>query len=626
MRLSTPVPIRRRLAAATALLVVLAAAATALGAPKAADTRTLLLTERFTPDAVPAASNPLATSLVALRGETEGFQLAIQSPGGKLKASLAATSDPFFLGRVRILRAGFVNVATPSAVVSLGAGTYEDPLPPQVAGGMATTAGKWAGFVILVDVPRGALAGSYHGQIDVTDDTGAAVAQQPFDLKVSTVQTIQPTDKTAFKAIGGFLTGWYLNYAPIGDPQADNGKKLLQLYTSLTGFLAQHGITPTGWDYGRPDKTGHYADGSCGTCWWRSPEFPVTYQSQSWPAKVLPARGDKFTLERDWVKHGATYLKNVGAYWKSKDWVGDNSYLWVWDEPGNKQETKDIPAINKLVHENVPGAKAFATAFPYERTKDRKLCKKFGNRACHVFKGQKTDNTVLWNGGDDDLDAWLIAAHRYYGKWTSGLEQQYRIDHTLDAYKLQQKLRARGKEVWSYTYFMPTTSIPQLTIDGPPTDSRLLMLWNGYEANKGWLIWHMNRWVDGHTLNAAKAKPRNPYEDTVSSKTPKGQLANGDVSLFYPPVSAQYGLTDPTAQPVTSIRFEELRDGIEDVNLVSLYRAKFGDAATRKAMGAVFGKVQVVAGGGFTWPSYSNQGLAGRMEQLRRTLIAGLES
>ena len=25
-------------------------------------------------------------------------------------------------------------------------------------------------------------------------------------------------------------------------------------------------------------------------------------------------------------------------------------------------------------------------------------------------------------------------------------------------------------------------------------------------------------------------------------------------------------------------RFEELRDGIEDVNLVSLYRAKFGDA------------------------------------------------
>jgi hypothetical protein len=626
MRLLSPVSTRHRLALATALLVVLAAAATAFGATKTADSRALLLTERFTPDAAPAISNPLATSLVALRGETEGFQLAVQAPGSKLRASLAATSDPFFLGKVRILRAGFVNVASPSAVVSLGAGTYEDPLPAQGPGGLDTTAGKWAGFVILVDVPRGALPGSYVGQIDVDDGTGAVVAQQAFILKVSPVQAIAPSDKSAFKAIGGFLTGWYLDHAPIGDPQADNGAKLLKLYTSLTGFLAQHGITPTGWDYGRPDKNGHYADGSCKTCWWRSPEFPLAYQSQAWPAKVVPARGDKFTLERDWSKHGATYLKNVGSYWKSNDWVGNNSYLWVWDEPGNKQETKDIPAIDKLVHQHAPGVKAFATAFPYERTKDRKLCKKFGNRACHTFPGQKTDNTMLWNGGDDDLDAWLIAAHRYYGKWTSGLEKQYRIDRSLDAYRLQQKLRARGKEVWSYTYFMPTQAIPQLTIDGPPTDPRLLMLWNGYEANKGWLIWHMDRWVDGHTLNAAKAKSRNPYQDTVSSKTPKGQLANGDVSLFYPPVAAQYGLADPTAQPVTSIRFEEIRDGIEDVNLISLYRDKFGETATRKALGAIFGKVQVVPNGGYTWPTYSNQGLAARMEQVRRTLIAGLES
>src|SRR6478735_10334355 len=123
MRLSSPASAHGRMALVIGLLVILAAAATAFGATKAADTRALLLTERFTPDAAPAVSTPLATSLVALRGETEGFQLAIQAPGSKLRASLAATSDPFFLGRVRILRAGFVNVASPSAVVSLGAGT-----------------------------------------------------------------------------------------------------------------------------------------------------------------------------------------------------------------------------------------------------------------------------------------------------------------------------------------------------------------------------------------------------------------------------------------------------------------------------------------------------------------------
>jgi hypothetical protein len=36
--------------------------------------------------------------------------------------------------------------------------------------------------------------------------------------------------------------------------------------------------------------------------------------------------------------------------------------------------------------------------------------------------------------------------------------------------------------------------------------------------------------------------------------------------------------------------------------------------------------VQVVANGGFTWPAYSNTGMADRMEQVRRTLITALAS
>src|SRR4051794_24700868 len=250
MRQSSPVSVSRRLAVAIALLLVLAAAATAFAAPKTAETRTLLLTQRFTPDTAPAASDPLAQSLVVQRGETEGFQLVVRAPGTRLKARLAATSDPFFVGKTRFLRAGFVNVATPSAVVSLGAGKYEDPLPPQTSAGLTTTPGQWGGFVVLIDVPRGAIPGTYHGAITVSDETGADVADQPFDLKVSTVQAIAPTDRQSFKAIGGFLTGWYLNFAPIGDPQADNGTKLLKLYGNLTTFLARHMITATGWDYG----------------------------------------------------------------------------------------------------------------------------------------------------------------------------------------------------------------------------------------------------------------------------------------------------------------------------------------------------------------------------------------
>jgi hypothetical protein len=91
-------------------------------------------------------------------------------------------------------------------------------------------------------------------------------------------------------------------------------------------------------------------------------------------------------------------------------------------------------------------------------------------------------------------------------------------------------------------------------------------------------------------------------------------------------LASRYGLTDPTAPPVSSLRLEEIRDGIDAVNLVSLYRDRFGDAATRKAFGTIFGKVRVVPGAGYTWPEYSNSGLSNRMEQLRRTMIAALES
>jgi hypothetical protein len=73
----------------TRAVVALGAATAALAATRAAETRTLLLSERFTPDAAPAASSPLAAKLVALRGETGGFQPAIQALGAKLCARLA---------------------------------------------------------------------------------------------------------------------------------------------------------------------------------------------------------------------------------------------------------------------------------------------------------------------------------------------------------------------------------------------------------------------------------------------------------------------------------------------------------------------------------------------------------
>ena len=93
----------------------------------------------------------------------------------------------------------------------------------------------------------------------------------------------------------------------------------------------------------------------------------------------------------------------------------------------------------------------------------------------------------------------------------------------------------------------------------------------------------------------------------------------------YPPISRQYGLTDPLAEPVSSLRFESLRDGIEDADLVALYREQFGSRGRAARSPAGLRPVRKPAGVGWTWAKYRNYGLAPRLEQVRRRLIERLE-
>ncbi len=56
---------------------------------------------------------------------------------------------------------------------------------------------------------------------------------------------------------------------------------------------------------------------------------------------------------------------------------------------------------------------------------------------------------------------------------------------------------------------------------------------------------------------------RDPYQDPLSRDT-STRSANGDSSIIYPGYYPAYGLTDPYAAPVSSLRLEALRDGLED--------------------------------------------------------------
>jgi len=145
------------------------------------------------------------------------------------------------------------------------------------------------------------------------------------------------------------------------------------------------------------------------------------------------------------------------------------------------------------------------------------------------------------------------------------------VSHNFDEDSAGARMK-KGETFWWYVCTGPKAPYCTLFIDHPATELRV-WLWQTWQRRiKGVLVWATNYW----TSTAAypdPAHPQNPYEDPMSwtsgYSTPKGvkrPWGNGDGRFFYPPEAAATGRPKgPILEgPVDSIRWEMLRDGIED--------------------------------------------------------------
>jgi hypothetical protein len=133
-----------------------------------------------------------------------------------------------------------------------------------------------------------------------------------------------------------------------------------------------------------------------------------------------------------------------------------------------------------------------------------------------------------------------------------------------------EKRRAFGDKFWWYVCTGPKAPYCTLFIDHPATEMRV-WLWQTWQRKiEGILVWQTNYWTSSA---AYPDQPQNPYEDpmgwTSGYSTPKGQKrpwGNGDGRFIYPPLAAaNANPPKPVLEgPVDSIRWEMLRDGIED--------------------------------------------------------------
>ncbi|MCP4642205.1 MAG: DUF4091 domain-containing protein, partial [bacterium] len=131
--------------------------------------------------------------------------------------------------------------------------------------------------------------------------------------------------------------------------------------------------------------------------------------------------------------------------------------------------------------------------------------------------------------------------------------------------------RKDGDEFWWYVCTGPKAPYATLFIDHPATEMRV-WLWQTWKRRiDGILIWQSNYWTSVAAY-PEPGKPQNPYEDPMGWRTgygtPAGTKApwgNGDGRFIYPPEAATGQQADAVLEgPVSSIRWEMLRDGVED--------------------------------------------------------------
>ncbi|MBR5709532.1 MAG: DUF4091 domain-containing protein [Thermoguttaceae bacterium] len=152
-------------------------------------------------------------------------------------------------------------------------------------------------------------------------------------------------------------------------------------------------------------------------------------------------------------------------------------------------------------------------------------------------------------------------------------------------HELAQPLKDKGARFWTYVCCWPHAPYCTEFIDHAAVEMRT-WLWQTWKYDiTGVLVWQTNYWTSNSAFPDPNA-PQNPYLAPMSYVTdgalPPGTKrfwGNGDGRFFYPPLSCQTPSSEPNFDdPVPSIRFESLREGIEDFEMLQILKSKLAEA------------------------------------------------
>jgi hypothetical protein len=137
--------------------------------------------------------------------------------------------------------------------------------------------------------------------------------------------------------------------------------------------------------------------------------------------------------------------------------------------------------------------------------------------------------------------------------------------------KMALSVRRRGGQVWWYVCMGPNYPYANWLLENPLVEARLIW-WQAFQYDvEGFLYWGLNIWERAHN-DAPIPYAAGPHIDWSVTTGGDYPSLNGDGELLYPGVHG----------PIGSVRMENIRDGLQDSELLRLYRQRFGAAAAAR--------------------------------------------
>ncbi|MEO9005474.1 MAG: glycoside hydrolase domain-containing protein, partial [Ginsengibacter sp.] len=378
-----------------------------------------------------------------------------------------------------------------------------------------------------ISVPSSTPAGTYDGNITVTKD-GKEIENLSVKLEVYNFSLPEKRNLITYMNVSkGSLASFY--HKEGSSPEID------QLTQKYYDFLYSHRMEPWFNDQLLPKIKVENGEVKVDFNDSRYEYYLNKLNSRRVLLNAFPSQLEKQLIAREFSKEFdrqvKSYLSKVKAYFDKHGWMDRLVFNSPIDEPNSKEDYDNTRYWGRLVHEAAPGVPFLATESPV------------------------TDNPD-WGVLQGAVDNFSIHGN------------------ALNKHDVQEAIIEGEKKGGEMTWYISCDQVypqPNYFIDAPALDLVMVPWITHRYKMEGILYWAMNFW----------SQTPDPWLDPVTFISgfvcSDGYVLNGEGSLLYPGDHTKRYTGQPNVDgPVSSIRMELLRDGIEDYEYLNMLK-ELGD-------------------------------------------------